>query len=49
VREKEEYKKGAIPGSTLMCLSQIRESLHKLPKDKDIIILCKTGLRGYLA
>lgn len=49
VRSESEFKKGAIPNSTLLPLPELRGKLDTLPKDKDIIVICKTGLRGYLA
>jgi rhodanese-related sulfurtransferase len=49
VRSESEFKKGAIPGSTLLSLPDLRGKLDTLPKDKNIIVICKIGLRGYLA
>lgn len=46
VREKEEkYKAGHIPGAIYINFEDIvkKESLAKLPKDKDIILYCNTG------
>ena len=48
VREPEEYEAGHIPGSTLVPLNSLREHLDELPRDKEIIVYCRVGLRAYL-
>jgi NADPH-dependent 2,4-dienoyl-CoA reductase/sulfur reductase-like enzyme/rhodanese-related sulfurtransferase len=49
VREPAEHEAGAIPGSSLLPLGKIRESLSELPKDRKIVAYCAVGIRGYLA
>ncbi|MET4694448.1 FAD-dependent oxidoreductase [Endozoicomonas lisbonensis] len=50
VRSPDELiESGTIPGSTNIPLDNLRQQLHKLPKDKTIIVYCAVGLRGYLA
>jgi peroxiredoxin family protein/TusA-related sulfurtransferase/rhodanese-related sulfurtransferase len=49
VREPDEVLCGTIPGALTIPLGQVRDNLDKLPKDKEITIFCKSGLRGYLA
>ncbi len=49
VREPSEHRAGAIPGSTLLPLGQLRGRHHELPKDQPIVAYCQVGLRGYLA
>lgn len=49
VCEIDEVMCGTIPGSLNIPLGQLRDNLDKLPKDKEIIVFCKVGLRGYLA
>lgn len=48
VRSQDEFDLGHLEGSILIPHSQIRENLDKLPKDKDIIIMCGMGLRGHI-
>ncbi|MCF6174245.1 MAG: FAD-dependent oxidoreductase [Victivallaceae bacterium] len=48
VRENEEIECGAISGAFNIPLGQLRERLDELPKDKEIIVMCKVGIRGYL-
>jgi len=49
VRESVEHNLGAIEGSVLIPLGEIRSRLHELPKDKTIYIYCQVGIRGYNA
>lgn len=48
VRTAAEHEKGAIPGSTLIPLDELRERLGDLP-DGDLIVHCAAGLRSYVA
>ncbi|AZZ42855.1 CoA-disulfide reductase [Acidipropionibacterium jensenii] len=48
VRTPAEHEKGAIPGSTLIPLDELRERLDDLP-DGDLIVHCAAGLRSYVA
>ncbi len=49
VRTKEEHDLGGVPNAALMPLDSLREHLDDLPKDKEIVVYCQVGLRGYLA
>ena len=49
VRTDEEIKSGMIKGSIHIPLDDLRDRLKELPADKDIIVYCRAGLRGYLA
>ncbi len=49
VREADEVSCGTIPGAVNIPLGSLRANLNKLPKDKEIIVFCKVGIRGYLA
>jgi len=49
VCEYDEVLCGTITGSLNIPLGELRDNLDKLPKDKEIIVFCKVGLRGYLA
>lgn len=53
VREQAEYDAGHIPGITLIPMSEISGRLAEIPKDKTVIITCRSGNRssqvaGYL-
>lgn len=47
VREKNEYEAGHINGSVNIPLSEIRDRIGELPKDREIFIHCKSGQRSY--
>ncbi|MDI9596206.1 MAG: FAD-dependent oxidoreductase [Candidatus Caldatribacteriota bacterium] len=49
VRKPKECKKGMIPGAINIPLDELRERLDELDKNKNILIYCQVGLRGYLA
>ncbi len=49
VRTKAEHDAGAIPGSRLIPIDDLRTRHHELPKDKPILAYCAVGLRGYTA
>lgn len=46
VREPYERKAQYIPGSKAFPLSEINKKWQQLPKDKDLIIQCRTGNRS---
>ncbi|MDZ8119205.1 FAD-dependent oxidoreductase [Pontiella agarivorans] len=49
VRNPEEVAGGTIPGASNIPLPKLRENLENLDKDKEYLIFCQVGLRGYLA
>jgi len=49
VREASEVAAGTLPGARHIPLGQLRQRLGELPKDKEILIFCQVGRRGYLA
>ncbi|MCD7930030.1 MAG: FAD-dependent oxidoreductase [Tannerellaceae bacterium] len=49
VRTPEEFITGSIPGSINIPLDEIRSRLDTIPQDKQIILTCAVGQRGYLA
>ena len=46
VREQIEYDEKHIPGVTLLPMSEIQSRLDEVPKDKEVIITCRTGNRS---
>lgn len=49
VRTEAEYGVGHLPGAVNIPVEKIRERLPELPNDKEIILYCRVGFRGYLA
>src|SRR5262249_20571444 len=46
VREPGEYKCGFIAGAKNIPLSQLNRRLDELPKDKDLFLYCRSGMRS---
>ena len=46
VRTQEEWDQFHIAGSTLIPLDQLPDRLGELPKDKDIVVVCRSGHRA---
>lgn len=49
VRTVTEFKAGSIPGSYNIPVDDLRERLEEVPRDREVLIYCLVGLRGYLA
>lgn len=49
VRTPKEFADGAIPGALNIPVDSLRERLGELLKDKELLVYCRVGLRGYLA
>ncbi|MGL4293632.1 MAG: DsrE/DsrF/DrsH-like family protein, partial [Bacteroidales bacterium] len=49
VRTVDEYELGNIPGSVNIPLDEMRKRFLEIPKNKEVIVYCAIGLRGYLA
>jgi len=48
VRTRAEYQAGAVPGAYNVPLDEIRERMEEIPKDKEIMLYCRAGLRSYV-
>lgn len=46
VREQNEYDEAHIPGSRLAALSTLAQTYEDLPKDKPLIMQCRSGARS---
>ena len=49
VRTAPEVQQGTIPGAVHIPVDELRDRLGELPRDKEILVFCQVGLRGYLA
>lgn len=49
VREKGEYARGHIKGAINLPLSELRERVSEIPKDRPVYLHCRTGQRSYNA
>lgn len=46
VREQWEYDQGHIPGITLIPMGEVSNRLSEIPKDKTVILTCRSGNRS---
>jgi phage shock protein E len=46
VREQAEYDAGHIPGVKLIPLGQVPSRMAEIPKDKTVIVTCRSGNRS---
>jgi rhodanese-related sulfurtransferase len=46
VREPQEWQQFHIPGATLIPLSVLPNRLNEVPKDHEIVVVCRTGRRS---
>ncbi|MBD3321285.1 MAG: pyridine nucleotide-disulfide oxidoreductase [Chitinivibrionales bacterium] len=49
VRTVEEHDQGSIEGSMNIPIDELRGRLKQLDKNKEVMVYCQIGLRGYLA
>ncbi len=49
VRTEMENQLGALSGAINIPVDELRDRLDEIPKDKEIIVFCQVGLRGYIA
>lgn len=49
VRSAGEHRRGAIPGSVLLPVDDLRDHLDKVPRDRPVIVHCAVGIRGHTA
>ncbi|WP_197735469.1 rhodanese-like domain-containing protein [Rubrobacter xylanophilus] len=49
VREDEEWLAGRIPGSTHVPLGELRARAGSLPRERTLVVACRSGNRSALA
>ena len=49
VRTPEEFAGGSIAGAINVPLDSLRERIREIPVDKQVIVFCRVGVRGYIA
>lgn len=49
VRTAQEFSKGAIPGAIHLPLEELRQRIDEIPRDKPLVMYCRSGQRAYLA
>jgi rhodanese-related sulfurtransferase len=49
VREPDEFAGGRIPGAKNIPLGKLAGRLGEIPKDKDVVLVCRSGRRSGMA
>jgi rhodanese-related sulfurtransferase len=49
VRSPKEFKLGKIEDAILIPIEQLRNRLDEVPRDKPVVLYCRSGYRSYLA
>jgi rhodanese-related sulfurtransferase len=49
VREPQEFSLGHVEGANNIPLHSLRESMSRLPRDREILVYCAVGQRSYYA
>ncbi|MCA1031213.1 rhodanese-like domain-containing protein [Bacillus timonensis] len=49
VREPSEYEEGHIEGMTNVPLSTLKDNYEVIPKDKEVVLICRSGNRSMQA
>ena len=46
VRQPDEWNEAHVPGSTLIPLDQLEARVNEVPKDKEVVVICRSGNRS---
>lgn len=46
VRTADEWNQGHIPGSVLIPLDELSGRIGEVPRDRDVVVVCRTGVRS---
>ncbi len=46
VRQPEEWEEVHIPGATLIPLGELQSRVNEVPKDQDVVVVCRSGNRS---
>lgn len=46
VRQPEEWQEAHIPGSTLIPLGDLPNRVNEVPKDQEVVVVCRSGNRS---
>lgn len=46
VRENHEFKRGHIAGAVNVPLSQLKQRMGEIPKDRNVYLYCQSGMRS---
>lgn len=46
VRESHEFRAGHAPGAKLISLGTLQAELNQIPKEREILVICQSGMRS---
>ena len=46
VRQPEEWQQGHVPGAMLIPLGSLRDRVAEVPRDRDVLLICRSGNRS---
>jgi rhodanese-related sulfurtransferase len=46
VRERNEFRSGRARGATRISLGQLEEQIHRVPTDRPVLVICRSGNRS---
>jgi rhodanese-related sulfurtransferase len=49
VRQPEEFRTGHVPGAKLIPLGELSSRMEELPKNQEILVICRSGNRSMSA
>ena len=49
VRQPDEYEDAHVPGARLIPLGEVNQRLHEVPADREVLLICRTGVRSLKA
>jgi rhodanese-related sulfurtransferase len=49
VRTRKEFEAGSIPESINIPREELRERIGEIPKDRNLVVVCRSGVRSYAA
>ncbi len=49
VRQPDEFRQGHIAGAKLIPLSELSRRINEIPKDREVVCVCRSGSRSGMA
>ena len=46
VRSRDEWSASHVPGSTLIPLDELEQHMNEIPRDRQVVVVCATGIRS---
>lgn len=46
VRSPDEWKAAHVPGSTLIPITELKQRIDEVPRDREVVVVCSSGIRS---